>query len=72
MLALTRGVRTRAGERCAVKWVKRVALWLVAAFAVYYLVTDPQGSGDAVRGAWNGLLTAGTSVLSFFDSVASG
>lgn len=53
------------------KWVKRVGLWLVAAFAVYYLVTDPQGSGDAVRGAWNGLLTAGSSVLSFFDSVTS-
>ncbi len=54
------------------KWVKRVGLWLVAAFAVYYLVTDPQGSGDAVRGAWNGLLAAGSSVLSFFDSVTSG
>lgn len=52
-------------------WVKRIVLWLVVAFAVFYLVTDPEGSGDAVRGAWDGLGTAGSSVLSFFESLAA-
>jgi len=54
-----------------VKWVKLIALWLIAAFAVFYLVTDPQGSGDAVQGAWNGILAAGTSLVTFFDSLTS-
>lgn len=53
------------------KWAKRIALWLVAAFAVYYLVTDPRGSGDAVQGAWDGVLAAGTSLVTFFDSLTS-
>lgn len=53
-------------------WVKRAALWLVVAFVVYYLITDPEGSGDAVRGAWNGVLAAASSLATFFDSIASG
>lgn len=53
-------------------WAKRIVLWLVVAFAVFYLITDPVGSGDAVRGAWDGLATAGSSVLDFFESLAAG
>ena len=32
---------------------------------------SPEGSGDAVRGAWDGLATAGSSVLDFFESIAT-
>ena len=33
------------------KWIKRMLLVLVVGFVLFYLVNQPQGAADAVRGA---------------------
>lgn len=51
--------------------LKKVLVWLIAAFAVFYLITAPQAAADAVKSAGSGLQTAGQSVIDFFDALAS-
>lgn len=53
------------------KLVKRIALGLVLAFAVFYLVTRPEDAANAVQGAVGAVWGAGAAVAQFFTSLAA-
>jgi len=55
-----------------VKLVKRIVIGLVIAFAVFYLVTRPQESADAVQGLFGAVFDAGAAVVDFFSALAAG
>lgn len=50
--------------------LKRVITWLVVAFAVWYVIQDPEGSADIVRAAGTALGDAATSLSEFVGSLA--
>ena len=52
------------------KLIKRIALILVAAFAVFYLVTRPQDAANAVQGAVGAVWGAGAAITDFFAALA--
>jgi hypothetical protein len=54
------------------KLIKRIALILVVAFAVFYLVTRPQDAANAVQGAVGAVWGAGVAVTDFFVALANG
>jgi hypothetical protein len=56
----------------AVKLVKRVAIILVIAFAVFYLVTRPEDAANAVQGATGAVWGAGVAITEFFGALVSG
>jgi hypothetical protein len=48
---------------------KKVVTWLVIAFVAFYLVTNPEEAGGAVRGA-GGLIADGfEALIEFFNTV---
>jgi hypothetical protein len=51
------------------KWVRKVLLLLVVTFAVFYLVTRPVDSANAVRGVFGALLKVVDSLGTFFKSL---
>ncbi|QKJ19620.1 hypothetical protein [Microbacterium hominis] len=54
------------------KIVKRIALGLVIAFAVFYLVTRPEDAANVVSGAVAAVWGAGAAIVEFFVSLAGG
>lgn len=46
-------------------------MWLVAAFAVYYLLTAPEGAGEAIRNAVDAVIDAFKQIMVFFEELAS-
>jgi hypothetical protein len=50
--------------------LKKVITWLLVAFAVWYVIQDPQGSADMVRNAGTALGDAATSLSEFVGSLA--
>ncbi|MDY0909932.1 hypothetical protein [Microbacterium sp. CFBP9034] len=54
------------------KLVRRIAIALIVAFALFYLVTRPQDAADAVQGAVGAVWGAGTAVTQFFVSLSGG
>lgn len=50
--------------------VKKVLIWLVIAFAAFYLFSQPTGAANAVRGAAGAVVSAFGSVITFFSSLA--
>lgn len=60
------------GTSGTVKLVKRIAIGLVIAFAVFYLVTRPQDAANAVQGAFGAVWGAGVAVTNFFVALAAG
>ncbi len=46
--------------------VKKVIGWLVVAFLVFYLLSQPVEAAKAVKGAGNGLSHAATQLAQFF------
>lgn len=44
---------------------------LVAGFAVYYLLTAPQGAAEAIRNAFNAVLDAFGQIMVFFNELLS-
>ncbi len=51
--------------------VKKVLLTLALAFVLYYLVTEPVGAADAVKGAVSAIGDAFASLLAFFSRLFS-
>ncbi|MGZ5368968.1 hypothetical protein [Aeromicrobium sp.] len=51
--------------------LKKVVVLLVAGFAVYYLLTAPQGAAEAVRNAFNAVLDAFGQIMVFFNELLS-
>lgn len=54
------------------KLIKRIFFALVAAFAVFYLVTRPEDAANAVQGAVGAVWGAGVAVTDFFVALATG
>jgi hypothetical protein len=50
--------------------LKKVISWLVVAFAVWYVIQNPEGSADIVRNAGTALGDAATSLSEFVGSLA--
>ncbi|WP_197429910.1 hypothetical protein [Auraticoccus cholistanensis] len=48
-------------------WLKKIAMILVVAFALYYLFTRPEDAAAAVRSFFGAFTSIGT----FFDELAS-
>ncbi|HEX8487146.1 MAG TPA: hypothetical protein VF642_01270 [Propionibacteriaceae bacterium] len=51
------------------KWVRKILVLLVVTFAVFYLVTRPEDAAAAVRGAFDALAKAFSSIIVFFTSL---
>ena len=51
---------------------KKVLGWILVIFLVFWLVTNPAGSADAVRGVGDALLTFFRSVGDFLGRLFSG
>lgn len=45
--------------------------FLVIAFALFYLVTQPEAAANAVRGAIQAVVTAFSAIIRFFEALAS-
>jgi len=48
---------------------KKILTWVAIAFVFYYLATQPAGASHVVHSAFNGLLTAGSSLATFVNSL---
>ena len=52
-------------------WTKRILVFLVVAFFIFYLITNPEGAAAAVRTVFNALGVAFRAVVTFFSSLAA-
>lgn len=52
------------------KWIKRILGLLVIGFVLFYLVNQPQGAAEAVRGAAAAVGSAINSLITFFNALA--
>lgn len=52
------------------RWLRNVLVFIVAVFALFYLVTRPEESAAAVRGAFNALAKAFSAIIVFFTSLS--
>jgi hypothetical protein len=57
-------------ESSDMRWVKRIIVFLVVAFFLFYLVAQPQEAANAIRGLFNALARVFQSVIVFFQSLA--
>jgi hypothetical protein len=58
----------RRGRRVV---IKKLLIWVAIAFVAFYLVTQPTGAADAVKGAASGVESAFGSIITFFSSLFS-
>ena len=49
---------------------KKGVTFLVIAFALFYLVTQPEGAANAVRGAFDAVGQAFSAIIAFFNALA--
>jgi hypothetical protein len=49
--------------------LRRLAPWILGAFALWYLLTSPTEAAHAVTGAASGLATAGESLATFVNAL---
>lgn len=57
-------------ESFDMRWVKRIIVFLIVAFFLFYLVAQPEAAANAVRGIFNALARVFRSVIVFFQSLA--
>jgi hypothetical protein len=50
---------------------KKGLTFLVLAFIIYYLVTQPEGAAAAVRGAFDAVIDAFHAIIEFFNALVS-
>ena len=50
-------------------WVKRIVVFLVVGFALFYLIADPVAAGNAVQALFAALARVFRSILMFFQSL---
>lgn len=51
--------------------LKKVIVLLVAGFAVYYLLTAPEGAAEAIRNAFNAVIDAFGQIMVFTNKLLS-
>ena len=49
---------------------RKAVVFLVIAFAVFYLVSEPESAADAVRGALSAVGDAMDAIIRFFNALA--
>ncbi len=49
---------------------RKAVILLAIGFAVFYLVSQPEGAADAVRGAFDAVVSAFDAVIRFFDALS--
>lgn len=49
--------------------IKKTLIWLVIAFAVFYLISQPSSAAGAIKGAAVGVQAAFNSIITFFTSL---
>ena len=49
--------------------LRKVIIWAVVIFIIYYLATDPTGAGNLLHHAFNGLKEAGHQMTKFVNSL---
>jgi hypothetical protein len=52
-------------------WTKRVIAFLLVAFFLFYLISQPEGAASAVQTVFNALAVAFRSIVRFFSSLAA-
>ncbi len=50
---------------------RKAVILLAIAFAVFYLVSQPEGAADAVRGAFDAVIAAFDAIARFFGALAN-
>lgn len=50
--------------------LKRSLIFLVAAFAIFYVLTQPEGAASAIEAVAGGIADAFDSLMSFFAALA--
>jgi hypothetical protein len=60
----------RKNEQSDMTWVKRLIVFLVVGFFLFYLVAYPESAANAVRAVFGGLAVVFRSILVFFQSLA--
>lgn len=51
--------------------VKTLLIWLVVAFLIYVVVTNPDGAASFLRGVVDGIVNVFNGILDFFRSLSS-
>lgn len=49
--------------------MRKLGIGLVAAFALFYLITQPEGAAQAVRGAADAVMVAFNSIIEFISAL---
>jgi hypothetical protein len=49
--------------------LRKVLMWALVIFIIYYLATNPTGAAHALHDAFNGLKSAGNSMSRFVDKL---
>ncbi len=52
-------------------WTKRILVFLIVAFFIFYLISNPEGAASAVRTVFAALSIAFRAVVQFFSSLAA-
>jgi nucleoside recognition membrane protein YjiH len=60
----------RKNEQSDMTWVKRIIIFLLVGFFLFYLVSEPEAAANAVRGVFHGLALVFRSILIFFQTLA--
>ena len=58
-------------SRGAVDVAKKALVLLVIGFAIFYLLTAPEGAADSVKGAFTAVLDGFEQVMRFFNRLVS-
>ena len=53
-------------------WAKRILAFLIAAFFLFYIITQPVAAAAAVQTVFNAVAYAFRSIVSFFTALAAG
>jgi hypothetical protein len=57
-------------ESSDMRWLKRIIVFLVVAFFLFYLVAQPEAAANAVQNLFSALARVFRSIIIFFQSLA--
>ena len=60
----------RKGESSDMVWVKRIIIFLIVGFALFYLIAQPEAAANAVQALFSALARVFRSVIVFFQSLS--
>ncbi len=54
-----------------IEWIKRISIFLIAGFVLFFIFTRPEQAADVVRSIFTALHAMVEGVMTFFASLAS-